>query len=309
MQVLVTGGAGFIGGHLCRALLRRGDEVTVLDSFDDAYAPEMKRGNLEGLRLRLVEGDLRDGRAVDAALEGADAVVHLAARAGVRESLASPLLYEDVNVRGTLTLLDRMRRRPLPLVFASSSSVYGRREDAHAFTENDDTGRPVSPYAASKRAGELYCFAAHADWGLQTHALRFFTVYGPRQRPSMAIALFLQAALQGQPLPIFGDGSALRDFTFVDDVVDAILAALDRPGAFQTLNVGSGAPIRLDALVDAIERAVGRPVLRHHLPDQPGDVPRTHADVRRAAAVLGWQPRVQMEEGLRRTATAMRAQR
>lgn len=302
MRVLITGGAGFIGGHLCRALLREGHALTVLDSFDDAYAIEMKRENIAGLPMRLIEGDLRDGAAVRAALEGADAVVHLAARAGVRESLADPLLYEDVNVRGTLELLSAMRARPIPLVFASSSSVYGRRADAHAFTEDDDVGHPVSPYAATKRACELFLYAAHSDWRLSARCLRFFTVYGPRQRPAMAIALFIDRAQNNEPLPIFGDGSALRDFTWVGDAVQAILAALRLPPGFGVYNIGSGAPVRLDALVDAIERAVGRPVQRLHLPDQPGDVPRTHADISRAAAELGWRPRVSLIEGIAETA-------
>lgn len=302
MRVLITGGAGFIGGHLCRALLREGHALTVLDSFDDAYAVEMKRENIAGLPMRLIEGDLRDGAAVRAALEGADAVVHLAARAGVRESLADPLLYEDVNVRGTLELLSAMRARPIPLVFASSSSVYGRRADAHAFTEDDDVGHPVSPYAATKRACELFLYAAHSDWRLSARCLRFFTVYGPRQRPAMAIALFIDRAQNNEPLPIFGDGSALRDFTWVGDAVQAILAALRLPPGFGVYNIGSGAPVRLDALVDAIERAVGRPVQRLHLPDQPGDVPRTHADISRAAAELGWRPRVSLIEGIAETA-------
>lgn len=302
MRVLITGGAGFIGGHLSRALLREGHALTVLDSFDDAYAVEMKRENIAGLPMRLIEGDLRDGAAVRAALQGADAVVHLAARAGVRESLADPLLYEDVNVRGTLELLSAMRARPIPLVFASSSSVYGRRADAHAFTEDDDVGHPVSPYAATKRACELFLYAAHSDWQLSARCLRFFTVYGPRQRPAMAIALFIERAQNNEPLPIFGDGSALRDFTWVGDAVQAILAALRLPPGFGVYNIGSGAPVRLDALVDAIERAVGRPVQRLHLPDQPGDVPRTHADISRAAAELGWRPRVSLIEGIAETA-------
>lgn len=302
MRVLITGGAGFIGGHLSRALLREGHALTVLDSFDDAYAVEMKRENIAGLPMRLIEGDLRDGAAVRAALQGADAVVHLAARAGVRESLADPLLYEDVNVRGTLELLSALRARPVPLVFASSSSVYGRRADAHAFTEDDDVGHPVSPYAATKRACELFLYAAHSDWQLSARCLRFFTVYGPRQRPAMAIALFIDRAQNNEPLPIFGDGSALRDFTWVGDAVQAILAALRLPPGFGVYNIGSGAPVRLDALVDAIERAVGRPVQRLHLPDQPGDVPRTHADISRAAAELGWRPRVSLIEGIAETA-------
>lgn len=307
MRVMVTGGAGFIGGHLCRALLHEGREVTVLDAFDDAYDSAMKEENLAGLPVRLIRGDLRDGAAVREALVGADAVVHLAARAGVRESLADPLLYEDVNVRGTLELLSAMRARPIPMIFASSSSVYGRRSDARPFTEDDESDRPVSPYAATKRACELFLYAAHSDWGLQARCLRFFTVYGPRQRPAMAIALFIERALRGEPLPIFGDGSAIRDFTWVGDAVRAIQAALAAPVGFGVYNIGSGAPIRLDALVDAIEAAAGRPVQRLHLPDQPGDVPRTHADIQRAIDVLGWRPRMLIHDGIAETTQAQRA--
>lgn len=303
MHVLVTGGAGFIGSQVVAALLARGDMVTVLDCFDDAYDPALKRANLQGTAARVVEGDLRDLGTVEAALGDADAVVHLAARAGVRESLADPLLYESVNVRGTAVVLEALRRQGRArLVFASSSSVYGARADGARFTEDDNADTPVSPYAATKRAGELICHAAHAAWGIPVTCLRFFTVYGPRQRPAMAIAKFFELIRAGEPLPVFGDGSAIRDFTYVADAVSSVLAALDHPSGYQVLNVGSDAPVRLDALIEAIARAAGAPATLEHLPLQNGDVPRTHADVRRARAVLGWQPTVSLDEGLRRYA-------
>lgn len=307
MRVLVTGGAGFIGSHLVGALRARGDEVVVLDNLDDTYDPARKVENLraEGVvegagPARLVRGDLRDEVALHQALRGVDAVVHLAAVAGVRDSLLDPLRYESINVRGTVGLLEAMRqvgcRR---LVFASSSSVYGARDDDGLFSEEDRADRPVSPYAATKRAGELLCHAAHATWGLDVSCLRFFTVYGPRQRPAMAIARFVQLAMAGRPLPLFGDGSSVRDYTFVGDAVRGVVAALDRVDGFDVINLGCGDPIRLDALARAIGEAAGVPVRMEHLPEQQGDVPRTHADIRRAAAALGWRPEVDIVSGLR----------
>lgn len=309
MRILVTGGAGFIGSQLVGALRRREDEVVVLDNLDPTYDPALKWENLrvEGVvtspgPARLVQGDLRDAAAVQDALQGVDAVVHMAAVAGVRDSLSDPLRYEDINIRGTLVLLEQMRRAGKDrLVFASSSSVYGAPPGDGRFHEDLPADRPVSPYAATKRAAELLCHAAHATWGLHCACLRFFTVYGPRQRPAMAISHFIRLALAGEQLPLFGDGSSVRDYTYVDDAVRGVCAALDRSRGYQVLNLGCGQPIRLDGLVQAIGEAVGRPVQVHHLPDQAGDVPRTHADIRRAAALLDWQPQVSLPEGLRTT--------
>ncbi len=307
-RVLVTGGAGFVGSRVVAALLDRGDDVVVLDCFDDAYDPALKRANLAGTAARLVEGDIRDIATVQAAMAGCTAVVHLAARAGVRESLADPLLYESVNITGTMTLLEAARRQPgTRIVFASSSSVYGSQPAGGRFREDEGADAPVSPYAATKRAGELLCHAAHAGWGVPVTCLRFFTVYGPRQRPAMAIAKFVRLALAGETLPVFGDGSAIRDFTYVDDAARAVLAALDTPLGFAVLNIGSNAPVRLDALVDGIGRATGMPLTIEHLPMQNGDVPRTHADVSRARARLGWAPQVSLDEGLRRYVAWVRA--
>lgn len=306
MRVLVTGGAGFIGSHLVGALRARGDQVVVLDNLDDTYDPARKEDNLrqEGVAedrpdARLVRGDIRDDDLLDRLLPTVDAVVHMAAVAGVRDSLRDPLRYEAINVRGTLQLLESMRRTGCRrLVFASSSSVYGARASDALFSESDAADRPVSPYAATKRAGELLCYAAHATWDLDVTCLRFFTVYGPRQRPAMAIARFVSLALQRQPLPLYGDGSTVRDYTFVDDAVRGVCAALDRVDGYDVVNLGCGSPIRLDALVAAIGDAAGVPVEVQHLPDQAGDVPRTHADIRRAGERLGWQPEVSIVDGL-----------
>ncbi|MCB9777376.1 MAG: NAD-dependent epimerase/dehydratase family protein [Alphaproteobacteria bacterium] len=307
MRVLITGGAGFIGSHLVDHLRARGDEVVVLDSFVPTYDLRRKEENVRASGLsegavgpaRLVRGDLRDRALLDRLLPHVDAVVHLAALAGVRDSLDDPAAYVDVNIVGTQTLLDAMHAAGLRrLVFASSSSVYGARPDGDTFTEDDPADRPVSPYAATKRAGELLCHAAHAAWGLDVSCLRFFTVYGPRQRPAMAIARFTSLVLAGETLPLFGDGSSLRDYTFVGDAVRGIACALDRPQGFAVINLGCGSPIRLDDLVAAIGRAADRRVRVEHLPEQPGDVPRTHADISRAGALLDWRPQVALDEGL-----------
>lgn len=307
-RVLVTGGGGFIGSHVVAHLLARGDDVVVLDCFDDAYDASLKRANLAGTAATLIEGDIRDLATVQRAMDGCEAVVHLAARAGVRESLADPLLYQSVNVGGTMTILEAARRQPgTRVVFASSSSVYGSQPTGGRFTEDEGADAPVSPYAATKRAGELLCHAAHAGWAVPVTCLRFFTVYGPRQRPAMAIAKFVRLALAGETLPVFGDGSAIRDFTFVEDAARAVLAAVDRPLGFAVLNIGSDAPVRLDALVAGIGEATGVPLRIEHLPIQNGDVPRTHADVTRAKAALDWAPQVSLVDGLRRYVDWVRA--
>ena len=299
MRVLVTGGAGFIGSHLIRSLLLRGDEVTVLDNFDPSYDPSIKESNLEGLMIELVEGDVRDRSAVEESLRGVDAVVHLAAKAGVRESLEQPAEYASVNVGGTVTLLEALRERDrVPLVFASSSSVYGERHEG-PFRESDPLGFPASPYAGSKRAAELMCHGAHLSFGLSVSMLRFFTVYGPRQRPAMAISKFLRAALAGDAVDLFGDGSSRRDYTHVNDAVRAITAAIDAPQSCAVFNVGGGKPVPLNELVIAIEQAVGRPLNINHVETQLGDVSLTWADPSHIAAELGWAPEMSLVDGLR----------
>ena len=310
-RVLVTGGAGFIGSHVCEQLLARGDTVTVLDNFNDFYDPALKRGNLAALgQARIVEGDIRDADLVRRLFseEPYDVLLHLAAMAGVRPSLADPLHYEDVNVRGTLVLLEELRRHPgTRLVFASSSSVYGASEHV-PFTEDADIHRPVSPYAATKRAGELVCYTHHHLYAIPTTCLRFFTVYGPRQRPEMAIHKFVRATLRGEPIPFFGDGSSRRDYTYIDDIVDGVLRAIDRCRGYEIYNLGESRTTSLSELVGLIGEVCGREPVLDRQPAQPGDVPITYADVSKARAQLGYEPRTTVEEGLRRFLDWYRAQ-
>jgi UDP-glucuronate 4-epimerase len=297
VKVLVTGGAGFIGSHAVAALVERGDDVVVLDNFDPYYDPAIKRSKLNPAAT-LVEGDLRDPASVSKALEGVDAVLHLAARAGVRASIEHPGLYVDNNVNGTQQLLDGMAAAGVKtLVYASSSSVYGARTDG-PFHEDDPLRHPESPYAATKAAGELLCHAASRTANLRVTCCRLFTVYGPGQRPEMAIHLFARRALAGQSIPRFGAGLSSRDYTFVADIVRGLLAALDRPVPWRVVNLGSAAPVTLNGLLDAIGQSFGVPIRIDQLPDQPGDVPSTWADTARAKAELGWEPRVSLGDGL-----------
>ena len=303
--MLVTGGAGFIGSRLCEALVGRGDRVVVLDNFDPFYDPAIKRANVAGLlhhpAFELVEGDLLDDRDLDRAFSTAryDAVVHLAARAGVRPSIADPELYDRVNVLGTTRLLRRVASHGVGhLVFGSSSSVYGSTT-AVPFREDVAADRPSSPYAATKRAGELACYATHELHGIPVTCLRLFTVYGPRQRPEMAIHRFTRLIAAGKTVPVFGDGSARRDFTYVGDIVSGILAALDRPDGYRVYNLGTTHTTRLDELIGLIASILGAPVRMLHEPLQAGDVPITYADISRAERELGYHPQTSLEAGLR----------
>jgi len=302
-RTLVTGGAGFIGSHLCEALLARGDEVTVLDNFNDFYDPAIKRRNAAALAgARVVEGDFRDAELVARLFEEGrfDVVVHLGAMAGVRPSLLDPLHYEDVNVRGTLVLLEEIRRRGgIRFVFASSSSVYGSNEDV-PFREQADIHHPVSPYAATKRAGELMCFTFHHLYGIPTTCLRFFTVYGPRQRPEMAIHKFVRMTLAGEPIPFFGDGTTRRDYTYIDDIVDGVVRSIDRCEGYEIYNLGESETTSLSELVAAIGEVCGREPVLDRQPMQPGDVVVTYADISKARERLGYAPRTLVAEGLRR---------
>jgi UDP-glucuronate 4-epimerase len=305
-HVLVTGGAGFIGSHLVARLLGRGDHVTVLDDFNDYYAPTRKRRNvtphLGREAYRLVEGDIRDAALVDRLFADGrfDAVVHLAARAGVRPSLQQPVLYEEVNCIGTLRLLEAARRHgPATFIFGSSSSVYGINEKL-PFAEDDPVDRPVSPYATTKRAGELLCFNYHHLYGLRTTCLRFFTVYGPAQRPEMAIHKFTDLLARHQAVPLFGNGLTRRDYTYVDDIVDGIVASLDLAPGFEIINLGGALTTALVDLVRQLAAALEVEARIEYLPEQPGDVPITYADVAKAGRLLGYQPRVSPREGLQR---------
>lgn len=302
MKILVTGAAGFIGSHLCERLLGRGDTVAGFDNFDDFYDLQVKRRNiadcLENKDFKLIEADIRDAAAVESAVKGVDTVVHLAAKAGVRPSIAQPLLYADVNVNGTTVLLEAAKNHKVGrFIFASSSSVYGNNKKV-PFSETDNVDFPISPYAATKKAGELICHSYHHLYGMPITCLRFFTVYGPRQRPDLAIHKFAAFLKQGKPLPIYGDGKAMRDFTYIDDIIDGIVAAIDRCKGFNIYNLGESEPVSVNTLVKKLEKAFGKKAAREYMPAQPGDVKRTCADISKARKELGYAPKTSIDEGL-----------
>jgi UDP-glucuronate 4-epimerase len=313
VNIVVTGGAGFIGGHLCRRLLQDGHSVWAVDNFDPFYDPALKRDTVFELlrhpRFRLVEADVCDPARVHAALaaEGApaaDCIVHLAARAGVRPSIDQPLEYARINVEGTAGALELSRRMGnAAVVFGSSSSVYGDRADV-PFREDDPAGRPISPYAATKRAGELLCHAHHHLYGTSIVCLRFFTVYGPRQRPDLAIHKFARLLSAGSPIPFFGDGSTQRDYTWVDDIVQGVVGAVrfavGTPGVYEIANLGESRTVTLSRLVELLAGALGVEPVLHRLPAQPGDVERTCADVTLAGRLFGYRPTTTIEEGIPR---------
>lgn len=309
---LVTGGAGFIGSHVVEALLARGDRVVCVDNFDSFYDPAVKRANIRAAeshpKFTLVEADIRDLAAMTAVCEThrIDRIFHAAARAGVRPSVADPLLYEDVNVRGTMVLLEAARRRSLrTFVFASSSSVYGGLTTV-PFSETAALSRPISPYAATKLAGELLCHTYHHLYRIPITCLRLFTVYGPRQRPEMAIHQFVRLIEEGQPISVYGDGGSKRDFTYIDDIVQGVLAALDRPFPFEVFNLGESDTIELRDLIRLIEQYLGKPARIETLPPQPGDMPITFADITKARTQLGYRPGTPVKEGLKRFVTWFR---
>jgi len=306
MAILVTGGAGFIGSHLVERLAARGEKVVVVDDFNDYYSPKLKRANAALAAaagdVRIAQGDIRDMRFLKGVFEADNfsGVVHLAARAGVRPSLADPHLYLDVNLRGTLNLLELARKSGVErFIFASSSSVYGASRDV-PFREDAPADRPVSPYGATKRAGELLVHSYAHLYGLKCASLRFFTVYGPRQRPDMAIHKFTSSISAGRSIPFYGDGSSARDYTYIDDIVDGVVAALDSAVAYEIVNLGDSSPVTLSRMVETISSAVGRQALLDRQGDQPGDVPITFADISKAARLLGFQPKVPFEAGIER---------
>ena len=305
-SVLVTGAAGFIGSTLTDRLLGQGRRVVGLDNFDPFYPKVFKLDNLRSAgrdsNFRLIEADIRGCGSLAASLRGEEieAVVHLAALAGVRPSLERPSEYADVNVRGTCDVVELARQLGAGrMVFASSSSVYGERT-SEAFTERDATERPISPYAATKRAAELSLHSFHHVHGIEIACLRIFTAYGPRQRPDLAIRKFAELMVAGDPIPVYGDGSSRRDFTYIDDLVDGIVLALDRGRDFQILNLGAGRTVTLLEVIETLEAALGREAKIDWLPRQPGDVSNTWADVSAARAALGYDPRVPFAEGVGR---------
>jgi len=305
-SILVTGGAGFIGSHLVEALLRQGLDVVVLDSFDEFYPREIKERNLESLKGRpgfaLVEGDIRDEALVEKVFttRPIGIVVHLAARAGVRPSIQHPVLYSDVNVTGTAILLEACRKHGIAkFIFGSSSSVYGNNSKL-PFSEKDDVDRPISPYAATKRAGELLCATYHELYRLNVFALRFFTVYGPRQRPEMAIHKFARLIDRGLPVPRFGDGSTRRDYTYITDIINGLLRAIERVQGYEIINLGGSQTTRLDELIAHLETNLEQKALIEEGPGQPGDVVATYADVDKARRLLGYEREVAIGEGIGR---------
>jgi UDP-glucuronate 4-epimerase len=321
VKLIVTGAAGFIGSHVVERLLARGHQVVGIDNFDPFYDPAVKRGNLAAALaspgFRLVEADIRDAAALQAAAraadgEGADAVVHLAARAGVRPSIAEPLLYSQVNVDGTVAVLELARALGAArFVFGSSSSVYGNNPRV-PFAETDPVEAPISPYAATKRAGELVCHTYAHLYGLSVACLRFFTVYGPRQRPDLAIHAFARRMARGEPVPLFGDGTSERDYTYVDDIVQGVEGAVrftgEHPGAFEVFNLGESRTVPLLRLVELLGAALGVEPRIEWRPAQPGDVVRTYADVGKARRMLGYAPAVAVEEGIPRFVEWLRSQ-
>ncbi|MFN2507880.1 MAG: GDP-mannose 4,6-dehydratase [Chthoniobacterales bacterium] len=305
MRTLVTGGAGFIGSHLVEKLLSVGHEVSILDDFNDYYDPQIKRANIAGVadHVRVHQVDLRDSEGVKALFhrEKFDAIAHLAARAGVRPSITHPQLYYDTNVNGTLHLLEAARVTGIDrFIFASSSSVYGISK-AVPFSEDLHLTQTISPYAATKIAGEFLCSTYSHLYKMRVVALRFFTVYGARQRPDLAIHHFTSRIHAGQPIEQFGDGSTRRDYTYVDDIIQGVMAALAYDGPqFDVFNLGESETIELRELIAAIERALGRKAVIKQRPEQPGDVPITCADISKAKRLLGYNPRTPLREGLPR---------
>ncbi|HEY2497687.1 MAG TPA: GDP-mannose 4,6-dehydratase [Candidatus Angelobacter sp.] len=313
MNVLVTGGVGFIGSHLAETLLQQGHKVAIVDNFDAFYPPTWKRRNFEELSQSgdaiLFESDISDVSAIDQVFASfkPDVVIHLAAKAGVRPSIEQPALYEKINVAGTLNMLEAARKHGLnAFVFGSSSSVYGEHSPA-PFREDNYFLRPISPYAATKLAGENLCYTYSHLYGIHVACLRFFTVYGPRQRPDLAIHKFTALIESGAEIPIFGDGSSGRDYTYVGDIVAGICSAAKwclepsrSGGRYEIFNLGNSSPVKLGELVATIEHATGKKARCTHLPLQPGDVSLTWADIAKAGNALGYHPRTKLAEGLSR---------
>jgi UDP-glucuronate 4-epimerase len=305
-RILVTGGAGFIGSHVVQRLLALGHSVICLDNFDLFYDPRIKRRNLQQALqspvFTLVEGDIRDRDFVKSLFTQyeIERVFHAAAKAGVRPSLQDPFIYEEVNIRGTLNLLiGAVERGVKNFVFASSSSVYGANSKV-PFSEEDPVDQPISPYAATKKACELLCYTYHHLHGLPITCLRFFTVYGPRQRPEMAIHKFTRLIMEGRSIPVYGDGTSRRDYTYIDDAVEGILAALNKEHPFEVINIGEAKTVSLLDLVTLLEELSGKKASIERLALQPGDVPETWADLTKASRLLNYVPRTDFRTGLQK---------
>ncbi len=315
-NVLVTGGAGFIGSHLVDQLLRDGSRVTVVDDFNDFYEPTIKRENVrshqENPSFQLYEADIRDKNLLSRIFREnhLDAVVHLAARAGVRPSLSQPQLYVETNINGTMNLLEQARANCIKqFVFGSSSSVYGVNEKV-PFTEDDPIFNPISPYAATKAAGELLCHTYSHLYGLRCICLRFFTVYGARQRPDLAIHKFARLISERQPIPVFGDGTTRRDYTYIEDAIAGVESAIEYDRSnYEVINLGESRTVELRELIALLEKELGQAATIDRQPLQPGDVPQTYADISKARRLLGYNPQTQIEEGIRKFVEWFRGQR
>ena len=311
MKVLITGAVGFIGSHLSERLLDDGWTVVGLDNFDDFYDPQIKRRNisdcLKNKNFKLIEADIRDSEAIDKAVgDGIEIIVHLAAKAGVRPSIAQPLLYADVNVNGTMVLLEAAKKHKVgKFIFGSSSSVYGNNEKV-PFSEEDNVDFPISPYAATKKACELICHTYHHLYGIHISCLRFFTVYGPRQRPDLAIHKFAKLIEQDKSIPVYGDGTMMRDFTYIDDIIDGTVAAMNKCEGFNIYNLGESQPVTVSNLITEIEEVLGKKAVREYVPPQLGDVERTYADITKAAKELDYKPSTNIQVGLKNFTTWLR---
>jgi UDP-glucuronate 4-epimerase len=306
MNFLVTGGAGFIGSHVCERLLQRGHAVWVFDDLNAFYDPQLKRRNIREIQalakpFEFSHGDITERAAVDEIFTGTkfDQVIHLAARAGVRPSLEEPALYQRVNVEGTVNLLEAARRAGVKkITLASSSSVYGVNSKV-PFAESDPIFSAISPYAASKLACEALGHVYHHIYGMDVVMLRFFTVYGPRQRPDLAIHKFARLIHAGKPIPVFGDGSTARDYTYVTDIVDGVMACTEKEFGYEVFNLGESQTVKLSRLIELLESALGRKAVIDRQPSQPGDVPITFADISKSRAKLGYHPHILIEQGIR----------
>lgn len=307
--ILVTGGAGFIGSHLAEKLIEKGYVVICLDNFNDYYDPSIKEKNIskvkENPNFKIIKGDILDVPLLDDIFSGLQnptptKVVHLAAMAGVRSSISNPAVYIDVDVKGTVNLLETAKKYNVEqFIFASSSSVYGLNKKI-PFSEDDTIELQISPYATAKRAAELFCKTYNNLYGMPVTILRFFTVYGERQRPDMAIRKFTELIMKGAPVPMFGDGSSLRDYTYIGDCIDCIVSAIESPMDFEVINIGSGRTISLKELIRTLETATNKKALIKQLGMQPGDVPVTCADISKAKRLLGYKPTVTIEEGIKK---------
>jgi UDP-glucuronate 4-epimerase len=304
MKIVVTGGAGFIGSHLIRCLLKSGLSIVCIDNFDGFYPRAIKENNIKNLinnkRFKLIEGDIQDKYLVENMIgrNNIEIVVHLAAKAGVRPSIVDPIEYYKTNVIGTINLLEAMKMYGCKkMIFASSSSVYGNNKNV-PFSENDSVDNPISPYAATKKAGELLCHTYHYLYGFDIFCLRFFTVYGPGQRPDLAIHKFARLIMEGKPIPFYGDGSTERDYTYIDDIIDGIIKAINNLKGYNIFNLGESNSISLAKMVATLENTIGKTAILEKLPMQLGDVEKTFADISKARNELGYNPKYAFEEGI-----------